>query len=388
MGTRANRHLHVVHLVSTLNVGGLEMVVLNLVRQRSSHISARVICLEEAGTLGPQFDAIGVRVEELDQGNLATRVATLARRLRALRPDLVHTHNPSPHLYGAVAATIAGVPAIVHTKHGRNYPEQPARVWLNRQLSRLTDVVVAVSQDVAEVCRTVERVPMHKVRILRNGVDTSGYGAGAEMRCARRSGVRAVCVARLHPVKDHATLLRATRRVVDAAPTFHLDIVGDGVCRRELELLTRELGLERHVTFHGSRADVWAALAAADVFVLSSTTEGVSLTLLEAMSAALPVVATDVGGNSEVVVDGETGLLVPPQRPDALAAALLQVISDSSRRKAMGQAGLERVRKDFELATVVGSYEALYAELLASRPQPARSQHARRGRGHDAQYVQ
>jgi glycosyltransferase involved in cell wall biosynthesis len=353
--------VRVVHLVSTLEVGGLEKVVVDLVTRRNRSIEASVICLEHAGPLARDIEAAGATVEVLgDDASRATRLRRLVHRMRARRPDVLHTHNPAPHLIGAAAARIARVPVVVHTKHGRNYPGRPARVWLNRQLARFTDTVVAVSDDVADVCRGIECVPANRVRVIRNGVDTSRF-AGVR---ATAPATRALSVGRLHPIKDHATLLHAVRVVADAEPDFHLDIVGDGVCRPSLEALAAQLHLEHHVTFHGERDDVRTFLARAGLFVLASTSEGVSLTLLEAMAVGLPIVATRVGGNPEVVTDGETGLLTRPRDPRAFADAVLHIVADSARARAMGEAGMRRARTHFDVADVVDSYERLYWQLL------------------------
>jgi glycosyltransferase involved in cell wall biosynthesis len=206
-------------------------------------------------------------------------------------------------------------------------------------------------------------VPRRKVLVIPNGIDLSRFPAPPGRRPAAVR--RAIHVARLHPVKDQTTLLHAVRQVADAEPDFRLDIVGDGPAWDELAALHEKLALERHVRFLGFRGDVREMLGGADLFVLSSVSEGISLTLLEAMAAGLPVVATDVGGNREVVAHRETGLLVPPRSPEALAAAMLRLVRDPATARRMGAAGRERVEKQFDLRRVVQTYERLYLSLLA-----------------------
>jgi sugar transferase (PEP-CTERM/EpsH1 system associated) len=357
--------VRVVHLVSALNVGGLEMVVLNLARHCDrTRFDLRVLCLQERGALAPRLEELGVPVESLDCPDLARgrTVARLTRRLRQLRPHVVHTHNPNPHVFGSVAAWGAGVAVLVHTKHGRNYPGQFRAVLLNRLATCLSSCIVPVSEDAARVARDVERVPPGKVLVIRNGIDLAGFPAAS--RPVTGPAARAIHVARLHPVKDQATLLRAARRVADAEPGFRLDIVGDGPARAELVALRDELALGGHVRFLGCRDDVAGLLSGADFFVLSSVTEGISLTLLEAMATGLPVVATDVGGNREVVASGRTGLLVPARSPDQLAAAMLQMVRSPERTRRMGAAARRRVEEEFDLRRVVARYERLYLSLL------------------------
>jgi glycosyltransferase involved in cell wall biosynthesis len=351
--------------VTSLNIGGLERVVLDLVRRADrDRFEMRVLCLGASGQLAPDFSAAGVAVEFLGlQGRGTLRSACrVAKRLRALRVKVLHTHNPAPHLVGALAAAMAGVPTVIHTKHGRNYPEVRSKVIANQLASLLTNEIVAVSEDARQVAEVIERVPRRKLRVIRNGIDIR---TTVLAQPGNQSGAaRAVHVARLiYPTKDQDTLLRAVRIVADSEPSFILDIVGDGPHRSDLEALAVQLDLGRHVIFHGFRRDIGRFMSEAQLFVLSSVTEGLSLTLLEAMAAGLPVVATDVGGNREVVADGRTGHLVPAKSPNELAAAMLRLIRDPALSSAMGRAGRQRAEEFFSLDGVVRAYEALYTRL-------------------------
>lgn len=367
-GTSLTR-IRVVHLVSTLNIGGLEKVVYDLARRTDAAVfDIHVLCLGEIGMLAADFARAGIRVDALGvlgRGTLRSVLAVTAR-LQTLRPAVLHTHNPAPHIVGAAAAVLAGVPAVVHTKHGRNYPEDRSKVLANRVAGLLTDYLIAVSQDAGRVATGVERVPARKVRLIRNGIDLRAFSAAGCDSPAH--GSRAVHVGRLIlPTKDQITLLRAARLVADADPEFRLDIVGDGPHRGVLEALTDKLNLGRLVEFHGFRHDVTDFLRRAALFVLSSETEGLSVTLLEAMAAGLPVVATDVGGNREAVADGQTGLLVPPRSPEALAAGMLNLLRDPGRRRAMGCAGRRRVEREFSLDAMIAQYEETYRLALCRR---------------------
>jgi glycosyltransferase involved in cell wall biosynthesis len=234
---------------------------------------------------------------------------------------------------------------------------------LSRLGSRWTSGFVAVSEDAAGVARDIERVPPEKLRVIHNGIDLDRF----PMPDARpaRAAARAVTVGRLDAVKDQSTLLRAVRLVVDRSPAFQLDIVGDGPSRSDLESQRDALGLTGHVHFHGYRDQVRPFLAAAGVFVLSSASEGVSIALLEAMASGLPAVATDVGGNREVVVPGETGYLVPAGAPEALAEAVLRIQAEATGFERMGRAARRRVEVAFNLSTVIAQYDELYLEGLA-----------------------
>lgn len=358
--------VEVVHLVSSLNVGGQEMVILSLVEAMDrTRFRSRVICLHERGALAPRAEAMGIPVEVIggDGLGLVSTARRLARRLRALRPDVLHTHNPAPHQVGALARRLARVPVLIHTKHGRNFFYRRLEQWAERVAGRWSDLVVPVSRDAADVARADDRVPAARIRVIHNGVTL-----GAAPSRPRRGGAsRAVHVARLNRIKDQTTLLRAVRLVADRRPTFRLDIVGDGPLGTPLREESHRLGLDNVVTFHGMQDDVQPFLEGADLFVLSSVSEGIAITLLEAMGAALPVVATDVGGNREVVVPGLTGTLVPPADPAAMADAIVAMLDDPARAVSMGLAGRSRVEDEFNLARTVTAYQSAYLELLAAK---------------------
>jgi sugar transferase (PEP-CTERM/EpsH1 system associated) len=366
----ADRRIRLVHLVITLDVGGLERVLVNHIRHADhARFEISVLCLGGRGRLAEEIEAEGAAVHALEVHGrgLGRGARRLVLELRRLKPDVLHTHNLAAHLLGAAAARIAGVPVVVHTKHGRYDIRSWRRALGMRAASAMSSMVVPVSEDSAH--EALEGVSARKIRVIHNGVDVAGITPGD--RFSRAPGDRVVSVGRLAAVKDYPTLLRAARRVVDALPSFHLDLVGDGPERTALESLRSELGLDGHVTFLGERHDVRERLQAADVFVLSSTSEGLSLALLEALASGLPIVATRVGGNAQVVTDGETGRLVPPSDPGALAEALIDVLTDRPRQSAMGRAARRRAEEHFSLTAVMGRYESLYSELLGAKSAPS-----------------
>jgi sugar transferase (PEP-CTERM/EpsH1 system associated) len=365
-----NGRIRVVHLVLSLDFAGLEMVVVDLARQADrSRFEPHVICLREPGGLAALLKKHGVPVHSLDCPELPKfrTLRRLVRLLRQIRPHVLHTHNPSPHMFGVFATCLARVPVLLHTKHGRNYPHKWRAVLVNRVATLLTDYIVPVSDASAQVARRIERVPERKIHVIRNGIDVTDFPSPEE-RPLPSEGRRAIHVGRLIRLKDQFTLLRATRLVIDRAPDFRLDIVGDGPVRGELESLTAELGLQEHVSFLGLRKDVRALLPAAEFFVLTSLSEGLSISILEAMAAGLSVVATDVGGNREVVADKVTGLLVPAQAPQALAEAMLAVHNDPELARRMGLASRARVKDEFDVRVVCARYEKLYSALLDRKP--------------------
>lgn len=362
--------LKIVHVVLGLDVGGLERMLLRLLAHTDRSRFTPVVCaLDAPGVLAPELPSLGVpltlirRRPGLD-ARLPVRLAAFLRRERA---RLVHTHNPSPHAYGALAAGLAGA-RVIHTKHGRNAPDIARKVLLNRAASAISDRVVAVSEDTARVALEVERVSPRKVVTIQNGIETRAFCPGRDPRAARAAlgapagGFHVGCVGRLAPVKDHATLLAAFARLRAERPDAHLTLVGRGGEQAALEALARALGVSSAVTFAGERGDVAPLYAAFDVFALASRSEGISLTLLEASACGIPVVATQVGGNAEVVADGASGILVPPGDVPALAAALSWVAR--ADRAALGAAGRARVEQRFSAERMARAYQDLYAEVL------------------------
>jgi len=368
----------VAHVVLRLDVGGLERMVVQLLTllDRKS-FAPRVCVLGEKGALAAELEALGVPVESIPRrgGRVdPTLPIRLARWFKRQDVDIVHTHNPAPHLYGALGAGVARAggrtPRVVHTKHGRNVPHTRKSVTLNQLASAMTNRIVTVSDDARAVALEVEGVDAAKVVTIKNGVDTTLYrprDRGARDLARQRLGLpeggyHIVCVARLSEEKDHATLLAAFARLRAALPDARLALVGDGPERPALEALAHRLA-PGAVLFTGMRSDVAELLPAFDAFALASRTEGISLTLLEAAAAGLPIVATRVGGNPEVVTHGRTGLLVPPVDPARLAAALEELAKRPDRAE-MGLAGRRRVETLFGVQSMVGAYEALYRRVL------------------------
>jgi sugar transferase (PEP-CTERM/EpsH1 system associated) len=291
----------------------------------------------------------------------------ISRVLRRERPDIVHTHAWGTLLEGLVAARLARVPVIIHGEHGTLQLKRHQR-WLQRIGLSAADQVLAVSSRLAERITRDIGFPQQRIQTIRNGVDLARF-VGIDREAARRAldlpmDVAVIAtVGRLVPVKDQATLITALSIVRRRLPSALLLIAGDGPLRDALLAHARTLGIENNVRMIGHRPDVETVFSAADVFALSSVSEGLSNTILEAMASGLPVVATRVGGADEMVVEGETGLLVPASSPGELAGALATVLADAGRRSAMGAAGRARVHAEFTLDGMVRRYERLYCDM-------------------------
>ncbi len=354
---RPNRPLRVFHVTGCLDVGGQEKLLVEFARHIDrGRFALHFVSLARRGPLARDLEAEGWPVTALDvpPGFWPSLVFRLARILRRGGADAVHTHNERPLIYAAPAARLAGVRRIVHTRHGRGVGITARQRWLARVTARAADRYVCVSAECTRLT-AAQGMPAGRLQTRHNGIDTRRFAYAGPC-----PGGPAVLVARLVPEKDIATLLRATALMPRVHPAFRLQIAGDGPCREPLRQLVTHLGLNGRVTFLGMVRDVAGLLARAGMYVLSSTSEGVSLTLLEAMARGLPVVATAVGGTPEVVQDGITGLLVPPADPPALAAALARVASDPALARRLGAAGRARVERYFDIRTMVADYQNMY----------------------------
>jgi len=230
---------------------------------------------------------------------------------------------------------------------------------LNRFAAACSGKVVCVSSDAASVVVDIEGVPPEKVGVIANGIDIGRFEVFSRGKEAEGN---IVCVARLSPEKNHACLLRAFALVL-REHAARLILAGSGPLQEDLKSMAHELGIDQKVEFLGDRRDVPQVLANASLFALASRTEGVSLTLLEAMAARLPVVCTRVGGNPEVVAEGETGFLVASDDHGALAGRLLELLCNGVLRRDMGDRGHERVLQRYDVRKTVAAYEALYCSL-------------------------
>jgi L-malate glycosyltransferase len=301
----------------------------------------------------------------------------LSGRLRAYfrqeGVDVVHAHQYAPFFYSSLARYRGG-PAIAFTEHGRTYPDRRRikRVIANRFLLHRADALVGVGDAVRRALIDNEGFPPGRVEVIRNGIDVDRFAATSAERAEKRrelgwdsDQVIVLHVARLDPLKDHATALRAFAEVRKSTPHARLVIVGDGPERRAIEELTASLGLSDVVLLLGVRHDVASLWGAADVGLLTSLSEGIPLTLLEAMAAGLPTVGTRVGGVPEVVVDSECGRLCAAGDVRSLADALSTLAADPELRRRWGAAGRARVAECFSLDRMTDEYDRLYARLAA-----------------------
>lgn len=370
--------LRVVHVVDLLALAGMEYGVIKLVnRLDPERIRSMIVCLRHQTEDARQLLATTIPVFELrkNPGRNWRLIGRLAARFRAEQVDIVHSHNWSALLYSVAAARLARIPLVVHGEHGKDDTTvDRRRLIASRFLARGVSRVCAVSRDLAEGVIRDWRIPRERVTWIPNGVDLEAFERkhaldGLRDEFGLASGSRVVMnTGGFRSIKDHPTLLRAFARIHREDPMARLILVGRGGAadpRAGLDRMASELGIADAVMFAGVRRDVPRLLEICDVYVNSSRFEGLSNTILEAMAAGKPVVATAVGGNPELVQNGVTGFLVPPGEKDLLADRVADLLRDPSLRSRMGAAGRARVEAQHSMAGMVRAYSELYEELWA-----------------------
>jgi glycosyltransferase involved in cell wall biosynthesis len=377
------RPIRLAFVLHVMQVAGAEVLVLETIRRLAGRIDPVVFCLDAVGPLGERLRAEGVEVVSFGRRpGRDWRVAwRMAREVRARKVEVLHAHQYTPFFYAALARVLSGrSPRLIFTEHGRHFPDvvSPLRRAANRLFfDHLADAVNAVCAFSARSLTRADGFSGERIEVIENGIELERYDAVPDRAALRRrlgldpARRYVICVARFHPIKDHATLLRAFTAVAGRRPDVDLLLAGDGPLRHELEVLARDLGVEGRVRFLGVRSDVPDVLRAADLFALTSVSEAASLTLLEALASGLPVVVTDVGGNPEIVRQGREGLLVPRGDPAKAAAAVLRLLDDPAAAAAMGRSGRARVWDRYQLRRTVGCYLRLYEKMAGCREEHA-----------------
>ncbi|MCX8049627.1 MAG: TIGR03088 family PEP-CTERM/XrtA system glycosyltransferase [Methylohalobius sp.] len=379
----------IVHVIYRLGMGGLENGLINLIHHLPEEkYRHAIICLTEATEFKQRLRR-AVPIYELHkrEGHDFGLYLRVWRLFRELKPDIVHTRNLAA-LECQLPAWLAGVPVRIHSEHGWDVfdPDGTNRkyLWFRRFFCPLIHQYVALSRQLEDYLIEQVKVPAAKVVRICNGVDTDLFHPPAGDRepipgCpfTDQELILIGTVGRMHGVKDQPTLARAFIALLKKWPELkakvRLILVGDGPLRAECQGLLAQAGLLELAWLPGERDDIPQVLRGLDIFVLPSQAEGISNTILEAMATGLPVIATKVGGNWELVHEGVNGTLVPSKAPDTLAKALTEYVQNSNLRHAHGQAARQRAKIHFSLASMGMAYEETYDQLLLKRSRCAAS---------------
>jgi glycosyltransferase involved in cell wall biosynthesis len=372
-----NTPIRVMFVISGLNRGGAESYLVQLVSTLDRFRFQPSICVLHTGTL------IAEVPEDVPVfANLATwagDIRVLPRLVRFFRtqsPTIVDTHGRGDGaLWGRLASRLAGVPVIIQSLHHGRFsavedPKYALYHVLNRLLDPYTDAFVAVSQSQRAFYAKIG-LSEGRIAVIYNGIDVDRFNPGGAARTAARQRLGLPLetpvigmVANFSPVKRHDMLLQALTQVREKLPDVRCLLIGDGVLRVTVEGMAQQMGLSEMVVFFGSRSDVPDLLPAIDVLALTSDSESFSNAIVEAMASGKPVVATDCGGPAEIVVEGETGFLVPPGQPVILAEKITLLLQSPILAQQMGQAGRRRAIQCFGLERMIAAREALFLRLV------------------------
>ena len=370
--------IRVVYCIDNMQVGGTELNALRTAeRLDRRRFSISVVCIRDTGPLMARYQEAGIPVHSFPMTSLLGVEAVrqglrLVRLLRQERADIVHSHDAYTSVYGTICARIAGVRGIIASRRSWHSPHLRGRILqANRIAYRFAHRVVGNSPSVSRLVESEGGVSASRIVTIPNFLDPEAFEpipAADRRRMLDELGVPQDAfvvgiVARLSLVKDHATLLRAIASLRDQIPALHCVLIGDGPERPHLEALADSLGIRDLVHFAGERTQPPNLHGLFDVSVLCSTSEAFPNSVLEAMAAARPVVATDVGGTPDAVHQGTTGLLVRPSDPSRLADAILRLYTEPALRTKLGTAACAAARAGYSADAVISQVESLYTRL-------------------------
>ena len=372
--------LRVLHVIDNLSPGGTEKQCMELVRGLVGEGVQNAVIYFRAGPLLAQMERLGVTIRTVQQGSFRSarfpiRLMGLARLIRQWGPTVVQTYGFYSNVPGLLAAFFAGVPVRVAGRRDLGDHLRPAQRRADRLVRTVAHRVVANSEAVRQHLLTHENACPHKVVVIRNGLNLLHWPPSDPAVANHRSTVVGM-VAHFRAQKDHATFLMAAREILKVVPSVHFSLVGSGPLMHAVRERAQQLGIAPHVTFHGilEGEPLRATMSQFCVSVLTSQdNEGMPNAVLESMAIGCPVVATEVGGTSEIIDDGVTGFLVPPRDPEALARRVISLLNDPSLSQAMAERARHTVEREFQVKRMVDQFHGLYRALLRERlPVPHR----------------
>jgi glycosyltransferase involved in cell wall biosynthesis len=352
--------MKIAHVVDSMEVGGAEMLVSQMCRlQREQGHDPCIYAVLTLGPLGKRMQAEGFAVQANVGRHFSDAAQNFFRIFKDSQPDVVHLHNPTPTVYAAMAARMAGVPSIISTRHSLVAPPRRLVVELKYALAATCcDWIVGICDATTSNLKSMHSVSARKIVRVYNGADPMSRVVIEQ--CPPKSGFTLVYVGRLELVKNHALLLNAFRVALQSMPELRLWMVGDGSERKMLESMAAELSITSQVTFWGQQLDVAPFFSAADAFIMSSKSEGLPISLLQAFSLGLPAIVTDVGGMAEVVRLAQAGYTVSPADSAQMSTAILRLAGNDNERAQFSTNAKEAFLSCFTLKTMVDSYMDIY----------------------------
>jgi glycosyltransferase involved in cell wall biosynthesis len=333
------------------------------------------IIVGSPGIMLRKLSELGIGTKELKSKNPIKIIREIREIIRTETPDILHCHGTRTAFWARLAAIgIKDRPKIIYTLHGfhivrRSFLSRFPLIILERFLNHLTDVLVCVSDSDKKLVLKYKTIPENKIVVIKNGIDVKEFQIEEELIRDKKKELGLednfiiTTIGRLHPQKDFSTILKATKLVLAKIKNVKLLIVGDGPLKKPLEKETRKLGLEKCVNFLGAREDIPVLINLSDIIVLSTNWEGLPLVPLEAGACKKPIVASNVEGVREVVIDGKTGFLFKKNSPKDLAKKIVKLFESEKLRKGMGEEAFNLVSQNFNKERMVKEYKNLYQSL-------------------------
>jgi len=372
--------INILYVIWSLGLGGAEQVVISLAKGLDkAKFNPVICCLNEKGKFADELEKTGIQVIALHKsGPLDLSIIDkLVRVIKENNIDIVNTHLWGANLWGRIAAHKAKV-KVIATEHNLDTWKNWLHIALDKWLSHWTDKIIAVSESVKYFYTHKVGIDPSKIVVIYNGIDSAKYNCAAadkqEFNIKEGEAVIGI-VGRLVPQKGHRYFLLAMKEILkkygDSPQRGQYPIkgiiIGSGPMENELKRYSQELGLEKDVIFAGLRTDIPRLLKMLDLLVMPSTREGLPMIALEAMAAGVPVIASKVGGTPEVVIDGETGILILPEDPDSLARAIVKCLASSAIRDKIVEGAKKIIEDKFQLAHMIKNTENTYLELIKSK---------------------
>lgn len=364
-------HKHNLMLVThDLDIGGLQQVVVNICKSIDrDKFNISVLCLRKLGAYVPEVERLGVKVHIIPQKKTGVDYFSFLKVIEVFKKEkieIIHTHNTQPLIDGTLAALFSGVKTIVHTDHARDFPDKKRYMFAEWCMSHLVYKMVGVSDHTVNNLKKYEKIPMKKLTTIPNGIDGGIYKNSIDKERKRKElginhrGPIIGLGVRITEQKGITYLIEAIPSIMKRFPDLSLVIAGDGHLVDLLKQKAVGLNISNHVFFIGPRLDMPELLKLFDIYVLPSLWEGLPMVLLEAMAAGCPIVATNVGGNAQVIEDGFNGTLVEPCNSIKLAESVINLLSSPEIRKTYRRNGFRIFEEKFSADIMTRRYEELY----------------------------
>lgn len=368
----------ILYLITDLNIGGAEQLLLLMLKNLNRQKYDPTVCCFYAGELAGEIKSLGIRVIDLKMESKLDLLVLfkLLNLLKKEKFDIVHTHLFHANIAGRLIARLCGVPIVISTLHYAFSYNGKFGILLERLTARLADKIIVVSGAVKKFCLNEICIPENKLQFIYNGVDLDmnkkvlTSSARLKEQLSLNNEFIIGCIGRFDKVKGHAYLLKAVAEITKVYTEIKILLAGAGSLENQLRDLADELGISKYIIFLKNRRDIPQILDLFDVYVLPSLQEGLSITLLEAISMGKPSVVTAVGGNPEVIVDGESGMLVPPKDHRIMAEVIIRLLENKSMAEQLGANARLRAMEKFDIKENVYKTESLYNYLLEKSGKP------------------